>query len=213
MPEKATAALQKLYKKVNGVALPYKAILNGDTDTVLATVNVTDTNIKLDSIVFKTQNGAKIDFKRNDRVFVLTLKGKLTYAEEQILATIKQGDKWKVIGAFMLVHISPKTIKLNLVPTNGVNITAQKQKEIKDIYSKVAVNVDIAVKSPFDITQYLVNNKLTTEDELGDLSTYSDAQNRIISDYKTKNTVGLEYYIFVTDNPSDRDLCDPFFYG
>ena len=171
MPEQASDALQKLYKKVNGVALPYKAVLNGDSDTVLATVNVTDTNVKLDSIVFKTQNGARIDFKRSDKVFELTVKGNLTYAEEQILATIKQGDKWKVIGAFMLVHISPKTIKLNLVPTNGVNITEQKQKDIKNIYSKVAINVDIAVKSPFDISQYLVGSKLPTEDELGDLST------------------------------------------
>ena len=203
--DKPTKALTNDYKEIDGKFIPFKAVENQKTEPIIAKVTITDTAVKADSLIFKTSKGVAIDAKKVGDDFELTLKGTFSYAKEEVQAVIKQGDKYKVAGVFYLVHISPKTIKLNLVPTTGVNISEEKQKEIKDIYSKVSINVDISVKPPFDISSYLVSGKLPTEDAFGDLSTYSDAQNSIISKYKSDNNVGLEYYIFVTDKPSSTN--------
>lgn len=204
MPNNAAAALQNLYKKVSGVALSYKAVLNGDTDTLLATVTLTDANIKLDSIVFKTQNGAKIDFTRNDKVFVLTVKGSLSYAEEQIVATIKQGNRWKVIGAFMLVHISPKEVNVALVPTDDVS--EKKLDEIitntQAIYNKVGVKINFK-KEPVleDFDSVVPNSVDEIQTEKNTLtSTYSTVQQNINTLYKGD---GNSYVLFITNKKSN----------
>ncbi|MDW8850023.1 fibronectin type III domain-containing protein [Flavobacterium sp. MMLR14_040] len=209
MPEKAPLAVQNLYKKVGDIVLPYKAVLNGDTDIMMATVTVTDANIKLDSIVFKNQNGAKIDFKRNDKVFELTVKGSFSYAEEQILATIKQGDKWKVIGAFMLVHISPKEVNLVLVPLNdNSQIPATAENELSTIYNKIGVKLNISRSSKIDYSD--ADSKI----EIGDsdfLETYTNEQltiNNVIKKQDNYNT--NTYYLIYSDLPATKSTIQGF---
>ncbi|MBP1225395.1 fibronectin type III domain-containing protein [Flavobacterium sp. 1355] len=200
MPDNASSALKTLYKKVGNAALPYKAVINGDTDTLLGTVTVTDANIKLDSIVFKTQNGANIDFDRNDKVFVIKVKGSLSYAEEEILATIKQGNKWKVIGAFMLVHISPKDVNVALVPTDEVS-----QKKLdsiitktQTIYNKIGVKINFTKKDILNIDGVVSGNTIQTEKNTL-TSTYSTEQQNINSLYQSTES---SYVLFVTDKAS-----------
>ncbi|CAI2768810.1 fibronectin type III domain-containing protein [Flavobacterium collinsii] len=200
MPKNAPAALQKLYKQVGNVALPYKAVLNGDSDTLLGTVTITDTNIKLDSIVFKTQNGAKINFKRNDKVFVLTVKGNLSYAEEQILATVKQEGKWKVIGAFMLVHISPKEVNVALVPTDDISKTKLDGiiSNTQAIYDKVGVKINFKKESLLNIESVVSGNTIQSEKNTL-TSTYSSVQQDINALYKGN---GSSYVLFITNKAS-----------
>jgi len=200
MPNNASSTLKALYKKVENVALPYKAVINGDTDTLLGTVTVTDTNIKLDSIVFKTQNGAKIDFERNDKVFAIKVKGSLSYAEEEILATIKQGNKWKVIGAFMLVHISPKDVNVALVPTDEVS-----QKKLdsiitktQTIYNKIGVKINFTKKDILNINGVVSGNTIQT-DKNTLTSTYSTEQQSINGLYQSTEP---SYVLFITDKAS-----------
>jgi len=209
MPEKAPENVQKLYKKLGDKALPYKAVLNGDSDTVIATVDLTDSNIKLDSIVFKTENGAKIDFKRTDKVFVLTVKGNLSYAEEQILATVKQGDKWKVIGAFMLVHISPKEVNLVLVPLNkSTQIPADAEKSLTSIYNKIGVKLNITRSSKVD---YADSDKMIEVGDSDFFETYTSEQQIInnsvkkLADYKDN-----AYYLIYSDLPSNKPSIQGF---
>lgn len=201
MPNNAATALQKLYKKVGDVALPYKAVLNGDTDTVLATINITDANVKADSIVFKTQNGAKINVTRNDKVFVLTVKGNLSYAEEEILATIKQGKKWKVIGAFMLVHISPKEVNVALVPTD--NISKNRLDEViantQAIYNKVGVKINFKKEDVLEDFDRVVPGKTIQTEKNSLTSTYSTEQQNINALYHGADN---SYVLFITNKPS-----------
>jgi hypothetical protein len=201
MPKDAPKDVQKLYAKVGDIALPYKAVLNGDTDIVAATVNITDANIKIDSIVFKTQSGAKVDFKRNDKTFVLTVKGNQSYAEEQVLATIKQGDKWKVIGAFMLVHISPKDVNVALVPTDVASQTKLDDviKNSQAIYSKVGVKVNFKKENILDISSVVSGNSIQTEKNTL-TSTYSTDQQKINGLFQ--GTGASSYVLFVTDKTS-----------
>jgi len=201
IPNNASAALQKLYKKVGDVALPYKAVLNGYTDTVLATVNITDTNVKADSIVFKTQNGAKINFTKNDKVFVLTVKGNLSYAEEQILATIKQGKKWQVIGAFMLVHISPKEVNVALVPTDVVSEKKLDQviANTQAIYDKVGVKINFKKEKILEGFNSVVPGETIQTEKNTLTSTYSTVQQDINALFHGADN---SYVLFVTNKPS-----------
>lgn len=200
MPEGASAALKKLYAKAGDNVLPYKAVLNGDSDTMLATVTVTDAKINLDSIVFKTQNGAKIDFTRNDKIFVLTVKGSLTYAEEQILATVKQGDKWQVIGAFMLVHISPKNVNVALVPTydNSEKRLNDIIANTQEIYSKIGVKINFKKEAVLNIDKIVSGNVIQT-DKNTITSTYSAEQLKINALYEGESN---SYVLFVTNKES-----------
>ena len=204
MSEGASAALKKLYKQASNVALPYKAVLNGDSDTMLATVALTDAKINLDSIVFKTQNGAKIDFKRNDKVFTLIVKGNQSYAEEQVLATIKQGKKWKVIGAFMLVHISPKTVNVALVPTYDISkIKADAIiSRTQSIYEKVGVKINFTKENVLKIDSVVPDDVKEIQTEKSTLtSTYSPEQQRINGLYQGST---FSYVLFVTDKASSK---------
>ncbi|GAA3746669.1 hypothetical protein GCM10022422_33870 [Flavobacterium ginsengisoli] len=197
MPDNASAALKKMYAKAGDNVLPYKAVLNGDSDTVIATVKLTDSNIKLDSIVFKTQNGAKIDFKRTDNVFVLTVKGNLSYAEEEILATVKQGKKWQVIGAFMLVHISSKDVNVALVPTydNSENRLNEIVAKTQEIYSKIGVKINFKKEVVLNIDKVVSGSVIQTEKNTI-TSTYSAAQQNINALYKGD---GNSYVLFITN--------------
>ncbi|CAI9429319.1 hypothetical protein MSHRCOH1_03825 [Candidatus Ornithobacterium hominis] len=146
-------ALNSDYKELNGKVIPFKAVENKKTEPFIASVEITDNSISADSLIFKTSKGVPIDAKKVGNDYRLTLKGLYSYATEQVQAIIKQGDKYQVAGAFNLVHISPKTIKLNLVPTLGVSISDEHQvQEIKKIYKKIAIDVDISVKE--EVTSY-----------------------------------------------------------
>lgn len=194
--------LTKDYKKVDGLFVPFKAIPNGLTDKILAKVTLSGTNVVADSLFFKTQNGVKIDAVKEGEHFVLTLKGAQKFAVEEVQATIKQGDKYKIAGVFNLVHVSPRTVKLKLVPTSSSINVADKIDEIKAIYKQLAINVQVDVVEPFDISGYLEGGKLPTENEFGDLSTYSDAQKAIINDFTKQRNPEQAYYIFVTNAAS-----------
>ncbi|WP_343697487.1 fibronectin type III domain-containing protein [Flavobacterium sp.] len=200
IPENAGESLKKLYKQVGKTALPYKAVVNGQSDTVLATVTLTDDKIKLEDVVFKTESGGKVDFVRNDKTFILTVKGKLTYAEEQILAVIQQGEKWKVIGAFMLVHISPKEVNVALVPTDDDSKTKLDDiiKDTQKIYNKVGVKVNFTKEPVLNINSVVSGNVIQTEKNTI-TSTYSAQQQEINSLYQSTES---SYVLFMTNKTS-----------
>lgn len=196
--------LTKDYKKVDGLFVPFKAVPNGLSDKILAKVTLSGTNVVTDSLFFKTQNGMKIDAVKEGKHFVLTLKGAQKFAVEEVQATIKQGNKYKIAGVFNLVHVSPRTVKLKLVPTSSSINVSDKIDEIKAVYNQLAINVQVEVEEkPFKIDDYLEpNGSLPTENEFGDLSTYSTAQKAIINDFTKERNPEQAYYIFVTNAAS-----------
>jgi len=209
MPKNASATIQKSYKKVDGFALPYKAVVNGDTDTVEAKVIITDTIVKPEKIVFKTQNGANVPFTRNDKTFILNVKGNQTYAEEEILAVIQQGEKWKVIGAFMLVHISEKEVNLVLVPLNKeTQIPPNAENDIKAIYKKAGIKLNITRSQKIDYSD--ADGKI----DVGDtdfFETYTSEEQTINN--LIKNSINYKtdsYYLIYTDLPASKPSIQGF---
>ena len=201
--EVPTKAYSKDYQKMDGKYIPFKAVVKGETEPFLAKVHITDKNISADSLIFKTDKGALIESKRvegsND--FLLTLKGFHSFAVEQVQATIKQGKKYQIAGVFNLVHLSPKTAKVVLVPT-AENLSIDTDR-VKAIYNKIGVTLDITWATPFDITPYLSDGVLETKDVFGDLTDYSLSQQKIIDAYKaTGKVVNDTYYVFITNAKS-----------
>ena len=201
--EVPTKAYSKDYQKMDGKYIPFKAVVKDETEPFLAKVHITDRNISADSLIFKTDKGALIESKRvegsND--FLLTLKGFHSFAVEQVQATIKQGKKYQIAGVFNLVHLSPKTAKVTLIPT-AENLTIDVEK-VKAIYSKVGVTLDITWAAPFDISPYLTNGVLETKDVFGDLTDYSPSQQALINAYKATEKVANDtYYVFITNAKS-----------
>ena len=102
---------------------------------------------------------------------------------------------------FNLVHLSPKTAKVVLVPT-AENLSIDTDR-VKAIYSKIGVTLDITWAAPFDITPYLTNGVLETKDVFGDLTDYSLSQQKIINAYKATGEVANDtYYVFITNAKS-----------
>ena len=201
--EVPTKAYSKDYQKLDGKYIPFKAVVKGETEPFLAKVHITDRNISADSLIFKTDKGALIESKRvegsND--FLLTLKGFHSFAVEQVQATIKQGKKYQIAGVFNLVHLSPKTAKVILVPTS--ENTSMDIDRVKSIYSKIGVTLDITWAAPFDISPYLTNGVLETKDVFGDLTDYSPSQQALINAYKATGKVTNDtYYVFITNAKS-----------
>ena len=202
--EVPTKAYSKDYQKMGGKYLPFKAVVKGEAEPFLAKVHISDKNISPDSLIFKTDKGALIESKRIEGSddFLLTLKGFYSFAVEQVQATIKQGKKYQIAGVFNLVHLSPKTAKVVLVPT-AENLSIDTDR-VKAIYNKIGVTLDITWAAPFDITPYLSNGVLETKDVFGDLTDYSLSQQKIINAYKSTGKVANDtYYVFITNAKSN----------
>jgi len=201
--EVPTKAYSKDYQKMGGKYLPFKAVIKGEAEPFLAKVHISDKNISADSLIFKTDKGALIESKRIEGSddFLLTLKGFYSFAVEQVQATIKQGKKYQIAGVFNLVHLSPKTAKVVLVPTTE-NLSIDTDR-VKAIYNKIGVTLDITWAAPFNITPYLSNGVLETKDVFGDLTDYSLSQQKIINAYKATGEVANDtYYVFITNAKS-----------
>ncbi|WP_430612005.1 fibronectin type III domain-containing protein [Flavobacterium sp. JP2137] len=197
----ATAKLKKEYRAVKGQYLPYKAVAKGATDFVFAKALLTDgARIHTDSLEFKTDQGERIPFEVTTGGYLLKVSGSLNYAEEEILATVKQNGKSQLAGAFRLVHITPKTIQLSLVPTTA-KVKAQLEGQLialQAIYAPLAITLNIRIEEVFDVD----HDRLKSEDKRN-LTTYTKAQEAVINSYKGRASSD-RYYLFVTgDQISD----------
>ncbi|SDE29034.1 hypothetical protein [Riemerella columbipharyngis] len=139
--DEPTKALNRDYKELNGKITPFKAVENKKTEPFIASVELTDNSISVDSLIFKTTKGRAIESRKVGNDYELTLKGLYSDATEEVQAVIKQRGKYQVAGAFNLVHISPKAIKLNLIPTSGVHLSESQIEEVKNIYKKIPEDI------------------------------------------------------------------------
>ena len=183
--------------------LKFKAVENQKTDKIIANFAITDTAIKPDSIVFKTQNGVLIPKELSGNKFILTVKGYLTYGEEQVLATVKEDGKWKVINAFNLVHIAPKTINVVLVPLNGRTIAQTEIAKLKNTFKPAAIDLNVTIATQ-GITYNDADNKIQTGDS-DILAVYTDEQQTINAKIKALSTYSATtYYLIYSALPSSK---------
>ena len=190
--------------------IPYKVLVKGKTSSFELRIQPADTT-KYD-FFFHTENGVKVDAEsKGDGLYKITRKGAFDFAQEELWVVAKEkkdkkGKKEELIGKCILVHLSPKEVNVALVPTQSGQNLQEAIAQVQQIYEKVGVTLHITTEKPFDISDQLKNGTLPTENEFGDLSTYSPEQNAVIAKFATnRKPKENTYYIFlVNDGTGDH---------
>ena len=187
--------------------IPYKVLVKGKTSSFELRIQPADTT-KYD-FFFHTENGVKVEAEsKGDGLYKITRKGAFDFAQEElwVVAKEKKDKKEELIGKCVLVHLSPKEVNVALVPTQSGQNLQEAIAQVQQIYEKVGVTLHITTEKPFDINDQLKNGTLPTENEFGDLSTYSPEQNAVIAKFATnRKPKENTYYIFlVNDGTGDH---------
>ena len=199
----------ELANDTNG-EIPYKALVKGKTSSFELRIQPADTT-KYD-FFFHTENGVKVEAEsKGEGLYKITRKGAFDFAQEELWVVAKEkkdkkGKKEELIGKCILVHLSPKEVNVALVPTQSGQNLQEAIAQVQQIYEKVGVTLHITTEKPFDISDQLKNGTLPTENEFGDLSTYSPEQNAVIAKFTTnRKPKENTYYIFlVNDGTGDH---------
>ena len=185
--------------------IPYKALVKGKTSSFELRIQPADTT-KYD-FFFHTENGVKVEAEsKGEGLYKITRKGAFDFAQEELWVVAKEkkdkkGKKEELIGKCILVHLSPKEVNVALVPTQSGQNLQEAIAQVQQIYEKVGVTLHITTEKPFDISDQLKNGTLPTENEFGDLSTYSPEQNAVIAKFATnRKPKDNTYYIFLVND-------------
>ncbi|AZA74942.1 fibronectin type III domain-containing protein [Chryseobacterium indoltheticum] len=193
----------------NTVSVPYKATVNKKTELFDAKVSITDPLLKDATIIFKTLSIGKaieateISKTDTERNYQLKLIGSFDYAEEEVIAVLMPKDsisKQKVISSFRLVHLSPKTVNVSLVPldANSQSKLQSQGDQLNQIYNRIGVTFNIKKEPVLDIGGIVSEDTINSEDS--DLMiTYSPQQQQINAMFKTTYD---RYVLFVTNKKS-----------
>ena len=199
----------ELANDTNG-EIPYKALVKGKTSSFELRIHPADTTQY--DFFFHTENGVKVEAEsKGEGLYKITRKGAFDFAQEELWVVAKEkkdkkGKKEELIGKCILVHLSPKEVNVALIPTQSGQNLQEAIAQVQQIYEKVGVTLHITTEKPFDISDQLKNGTLPTENEFGDLSTYSPEQNAVIAKFTTnRKPKDNTYYIFlVNDGTGDH---------
>ena len=199
----------ELANDTNG-EIPYKALVKGKTSSFELRIHPADTTQY--DFFFHTENGVKVEAEsKGEGLYKITRKGAFDFAQEELWVVAKEkkdkkGKKEELIGKCILVHLSPKEVNVALIPTQSGQNLQEAIAQVQQIYEKVGVTLHITTEKPFDISDQLKNGTLPTENEFGDLSTYSPEQNAVIAKLTTnRKPKDNTYYIFlVNDSTGDH---------
>ena len=194
----------ELANDTNG-EIPYKALVKGKTSSFELRIQPADTTQY--DFFFHTENGVKVEAEsKGEGLYKITRKGAFDFAQEELWVVAKEkkdkkGKKEELIGKCILVHLSPKEVNVALVPTQSGQNLQEAIAQVQQIYEKVGVTLHITTEKPFDISDQLKNGTLPTENEFGDLSTYSPEQNAVIAKFTTnRKPKENTYYIFLVND-------------
>ncbi|WP_442266690.1 fibronectin type III domain-containing protein [Tenacibaculum sp. ZS6-P6] len=227
-PEGSYEKLNEHYKSLahNGgkYHIGYKAISdNKGKDIIQAKVEITDSSIKRDSIIFKTKEGAKVNILRWDdatNTADLELERKFDYADEEIVAVIRSKEdpkKFDIAGSLLVTHLASdklEPINVTLVPVfKGGSESEIKDKlsklknEVTEIYSKSGVRLNIQFVENISLDQIYDWDK-NSQIEVGDsnmLSNYTSSE-KFFNNYIKRQTFynKKSYYVLVTDISTNK---------
>ncbi len=205
--------------------VPYKAISDSNgKDFINARVEITDSSIVKDSIIFKTKAGAKVPvLSWDDNIAKLSLQKKFHFVDEEVLAVVKSKTdptQYDIAGTLLTTHLASQElapINITVVPVYGSlnrNTIDERlkalKKDVEEIYKKSGVQLNVQFASnilPGDINGWNEGDRI----EVGDsnvLSHYTASEKIFNKHIKqqtsyTKNT----YYVFLTDiQPTKSDV-------
>ena len=190
----------------NDYILVHQAVGNGQVSYIDAIIEQSGNDpYPLDSIVFKSKQGEKIPVDLiDDDTVRLTLKGSYTFENETIYAVVHSRDssrKQLTAGAFSLWHMTDRAVNVVLVSVNGATIPNDIETDIRQIFKKGVVTINITKKTlggKLNFAPLLGDNRLLDIGESPWLTNYNEEQKAVISYLKPKiNYDQNTYYLLV----------------
>ena len=207
--DKSEKETKDLYKKLNdNYFVPYKAVANGKTETIIANFDISDKNIKPEDIVFKTKDGiaiAKVDSTSTS--YTLELNGAFTDANIETQALVKQKDKYEVAGAFIQYQAKIKEVDVVLVNTANSN-TEKIKEELQSVYNQALVKLHIKEINNFtNDLESLVTDNTIESGKSGFAAQYTSQQREINKALKSRTDFNKSaYYLILTNKkPSTKE--------
>ena len=132
--------------------VPFKNIPPGNSDKIIAQIDINDRSIEIDSIVFQTSKGVIFKpQKREGNRFELTLASGKENDGQELFAMYKQGENWLTLGKLRIQTYSRKTQKVVLVPVNNATIdTATIARQLNQIYEKIGITWQVEKAENFE---------------------------------------------------------------
>lgn len=211
IPEQAKQYLSKQYETVKDTygedyTLIHQAVAKGATTKIIANIDVKNSEYKAKDIIFKTKQGEKLEAKvKSEKEIEVTLTGRYSFEHETIYAVVNsKADNTKQLtaGAFTLWHLTPRTVKVNIVPVGNPSISDADIKTVENIFAKGIANVSPQILASVALDEGVLGDD--KELEIGDsawLTAYNQEQKNVIANLKGQinNFDDNAYYVFVFD--------------
>ncbi|MBT2160027.1 fibronectin type III domain-containing protein [Zobellia barbeyronii] len=192
----------------------HKAVVDGQTEEFLAEISISNANITIDDLIFKTVAGTKIDTRKDGASnIIISLKGVNSYRSEEAIVTYKDEDgKYKIAASFFIHHIKQQElVKVVVVSVNGTAPLANLEQELNSIYGKAGGRFKVSsgalslVSSDWDDN----DNGVLDYDGSGLLSDYPQELKNIQQKYKQDNAGwdATAYHLFLL--PDNMSLTKP----
>ncbi len=210
LPAGSEAALSDYYETIpdgsgGDYHIAHKFLARNLEESLQASVSITDNDLSMDDLVFKTKEGEVFTHQVVDATTIrIPLTGRFANAVQTLYAVLpKEGTertKEQIAGVITLHHYEFKPVSVTLVPVGDVNLPALEEvtTHINGIYNRAGVTMDISTASPYDPDAVLYGTDGTIDVEASAmLSHYTKDQKALIKDYKTQGIDKNRYYVFV----------------
>ncbi|WP_438711683.1 hypothetical protein ACSTS3_03645 [Aquimarina muelleri] len=190
---------------------PHKAAVQGEDDVFYADIEISDSNINIDSLIIKTVKNSAIKHERlaGTNTYKIIVSGINPYQNEECVITyLDSADKkYKIAASFFIHHIrKQKEIPIQVITVNGGKNIPDFEIELNKIYSRAGgkfkikpkvIDITIAQNSWDDN-----NNNKIDYDGSGILSDYPTELKNIYKEFK-KQYPGYDsqqYFVLVLSN-------------
>ncbi len=210
LPAGSEAALSDYYETIpdgsgGDYHIAHKFLARNLEESLQASVSITDNDLSMDDLVFKTKEGEVFTHQVVDATTIrIPLKGRFANAVQTLYAVLpKEGTertKEQIAGVITLHHYEFKPVSVTLVPVGDVNLPALEEvtTHINGIYNRAGVTMDISTSLPYDPGADLYGSDGTIDvEDSAMLSHYTKDQKALIKDYKAQGIDKNRYYVFV----------------
>ena len=213
LPSGSEGALSNYYETIPDGAggdyhIAHKFLARNLEESLQASVSITDNDLSIGDLVFKTKEGEEFSYEIiDDTTIRIPLTGRFSNAIQTLYAVLpKEGTertKEQIAGVITLHHYEFKPVSVTLVPVGEVSLPALDEltANINEIYNKAGVTMNINVAPTYtpEADLYGSDGEIDVEDSAM-LSHYTKDQKALIKDYKTIGIDKEKYYVFVFGN-------------
>lgn len=188
----------------------HKAVVNGNKDVFYADITITNNEINIDSLVFKTmETGLKLVTEKVDNdTYKIEVQGRNAYRNEEAIITYKDATgKQIVLASFFIHHLHKlQTRKVQIVSVNGASPIEGLEETLNTVFGVAGASFDVNS----DIHEINISPSVWDIDEKNDVLDYNGSgllpdypkEIRAIHQYYMANTANYDskaYYLFLVD--------------